>query len=79
MRKANDKVQIHSGPAVTRNEALHHVLTKELKIKSFFIFLLISTVSQEPLVLPSKDCFPAKILKYQFYSSKEILQESKEL
>lgn len=79
MRKANDKVQTHSGPAVTRNEALHHVLTKELKIKSFLTFLLISIVPQEPRVLPSKDCFPAKILKYEFSSSKEILQENKEL
>lgn len=49
---------------LTRNEGLNHVLTKEAKIK-IFTFLLIPTVSQEPLLLLNKDCFPAKILKHE--------------
>lgn len=60
MRKANDKVQIHGGPVVSRNEGLSHVLTKLKEKKNHFsLSSLISTLSPVPLVLGSKD-FPRK-------------------
>lgn len=56
MRKANDKVQIHGGPVVSRNEGLSHVLTKLKEKKNHFsLSSLISTLSPVPLVLGSKD------------------------